>query len=58
MGSSSDVKVCKPAFPLPSRGLWYDHHNTAITRLTLRESGSVVVGYMNMAEHLSDDLLS
>ena len=43
---------------LPSWGLWYDHHNTAITRMTLRESGRVVVGYMNRADHLSDDLLS
>ena len=42
---------------LPSRGLWYDHHNTAVTRLRL-SSGRLVVNYMNRVDHLTDDLLS
>jgi broad specificity phosphatase PhoE len=43
---------------LPSRGLWYDHHNTAVTRLRLSGSGRIVVNYMNRFDHLSDDLLT
>ena len=43
---------------LPSRGLWYEHHNTAVTRLRLSGSGHIVVNYMNRVDHLTDDLLS
>lgn len=43
---------------LPSRGLWYDHYNTAVTRLNLSGSGRLVVNYMNRTDHLTDGLLS
>lgn len=43
---------------LPSRDVWYDHHNTAVTRLNLSGSGRLVVNYMNRFDHLTDALLS
>ena len=42
---------------LPSRGVWYEHDNTAITHMNLAD-GRLVVKYMNRTAHLTEDLLS
>jgi len=43
---------------LPAEGIYYDHGNTAISRLELRDGGTTVVRYLNRLEHLPEELLS
>ena len=40
----------------PSDGTYYEHENTAITRIALALGGTTVVKYLNRTEHLSDEL--
>ncbi len=37
-------------------GTYYEHENTAITRIALTPGGTTVVKYLNRTEHLSDEL--
>ena len=37
-------------------GTYYEHENTAITRIALAPGGTTVVKYLNRTEHLSDEL--
>ena len=37
-------------------GTYYEHDNTAITRIALAPGGTTVVKYLNRTEHLSDEL--
>jgi len=43
---------------LPAEGFYYEHGNTAITRLRLGADGTVVLLFSNRLDHLSGDLLS
>ena len=40
----------------PNDGTYYEHENTAITRIALAPGGTTVVKYLNRTEHLSDEL--
>jgi probable phosphoglycerate mutase len=43
---------------LPNEQLYYDHYNTAITRISFSAKGQMTVVYQNRAEHLPDELVS
>ncbi len=43
---------------LPNEPLYYDHFNTAITRLSFSPAGRLTVVYQNRAEHLPDALVT
>ena len=43
---------------LPSWGLYYHHHNTAITSVDFRSGDDIVFNYLNRAHHLPDDLVT
>lgn len=43
---------------LPAEGVYYDHGNTAISRLELRDGGVTVMRYLNRLDHLPEELLS
>lgn len=43
---------------LPSRELFYYHHNTAISRIDFHKDGSIVTRYLNRVDHLTAELLS
>jgi 2,3-bisphosphoglycerate-dependent phosphoglycerate mutase len=43
---------------LPSRGLFYYHHNTAISRIDLHGDDDLVTRYLNRVDHLPPELLT
>ena len=43
---------------MPGAGIYYRHHNTAITRFSLRLSDRVEIRYINRVDHLDPKLVS
>ena len=43
---------------LPSEHILYGHHNTAISRLTLRMGAPIIMLFLNGVDHLAPELVS
>ncbi len=43
---------------LPSRGQWFSHHNTGMTRVDFLKTGEIHIRYINRVDHLSPELIT
>jgi len=57
-GTYMDLLVKALMGLLPSRMLYFQHYNTAITRIDLTERDRVILRYLNRVDHLPADLIS